>query len=143
MPLYEDASFSRDLYNRRTGATHRGPWISLRNEDGRVYFANLESRETRWFAPRRWFDDWIARVHLRDASGCTPASAADAWRDGCMGVGLFDDRSWYGQRRLPALLARQLVEGGAPYLYEGGMPQYESDHCDSFATHPARVVAAH
>ena len=33
------------------------------------------------------------------------------------------------------------VEGGAPYLYEGGLPQYRPDRLDTWATHGALLVA--
>ena len=128
VPLYEDANGAAFVLNRQTGSVRAATWVSLRTNAGRVYFANLVTRETRWFPPLRWMDDWMSRptVHT-DASGLVPA------RSTCM----FDGQLTRG--RLPFTVARKLVEGGAPYLHERGLPPYATDDYDTHLTHPALV----
>jgi hypothetical protein len=44
----------------------------LRTRDGRAYFANLLTRETRWLPPHLWMRGWVSRLEIDSAS---PASA--------------------------------------------------------------------
>jgi hypothetical protein len=47
------------------------------------------------------------------------------------------DFQYYARELLPLLIARQRVDGGAPYLHEGGgRPQYEPDELDTPETYP-------
>ena len=52
MPLFEDVDNKIFLYHTETGSVRAAPWISLRDEGGCVYLANLVTRETRWFPLR-------------------------------------------------------------------------------------------
>ena len=92
MARFEDDSHNIKLYHRHTDATRIAPWIVLRTLGGRVYFANLVTRVTRWTPPPGWLDGWI--------SFKSP----------------FDSRSWYARQLLPRSLASLQVEGGCPYL---------------------------
>ena len=119
LPLYQDSSFGIILRHELTGATRSAPWISLRTVYGRVFFANLLTRQTRWFPPHRWMDEWIDR-----------GSRLERWMDKWQG-------SVYSRKLLPWSVARMRVEGGAPYLHAYGTPQYRADSFDSTATHPS------
>ena len=55
-----------NLYNVLTGAVRAAPWVALRTSGLTVYFANLITRETRWFPPHRWM---FNRVDLKTANG--------------------------------------------------------------------------
>ena len=52
MPLFEDVDNKSFLYHTKTESVRATPWISLRDEGGSFYFANLVTRETRWLLPR-------------------------------------------------------------------------------------------
>jgi len=91
MACFEDDGHIIKLYHRHTGATRVAPWIVLRTHCGRVYFANLISRATRWTPPPGWLDGWTSFV--------SP----------------FNSRSWYARQLLPRSLACLQVEGGCPY----------------------------
>ena len=93
--LHDDGSRGMTLYHRYTGATRVAPWITLRTPSGRVYFANLVSRVTRWLPPPCWHDDWLSLT--------SP----------------FDPRahSHYTRMKLPPSLAHVQIEGGAPFVH--------------------------
>ena len=63
---YQDAISVVQFINEKTGHVRHGPWISLRAQ-GKIYFANLISRETRWLPPPLWMEGWISR---RPCDGC-------------------------------------------------------------------------
>ena len=109
-----------NLYNELTGAVRAAPWIALRTSGLAVYFANLLTRETRWFPPHKWMEDWISR----------PGSDGDGL--------IFDPSSAIGKRKLPPQLCRLRVEGGSPYLdaQYPSRPQYEPDESDTPDTYP-------
>ena len=88
---------------------------SLRTVYGRVFFANLLTRQTRWFPPHTvgWMNGLIA------------ARRRTKWQG-----------SVYSHKQLPWCVARMRVEGGAPYLHAYGTPQYQADSFDSTATPP-------
>ena len=111
MPLYRDHDHVITLYNKATGASRFAPWLTLRHH-GRVYFANILSRETRWAPPLQWMCDWLSRQ--------SP----------------FDRRSPHARMLLPPSLARMNVDGGAPYLDSIGTPHYDSDSNDSSSSYP-------
>ena len=46
------------------------------------------------------------------------------------------DGTRYARDLLPPSVARRRVEGGAPYLWESGMPGYNPDQLDSALTYP-------
>ena len=99
------------------------PWISLRDEKGCVYLANLVTRETRWLPPRTWMQGWISCPRR------------------CSREGIEIDNPLQASRRftdllLPREIARKHVEGGAPYMHEHGEPQYAPDKDDSEQTYP-------
>ena len=123
-PIFQDSSDRVLLFHRLTGAIREAPWIALRTSGGRAYFANLLTRETRWFPPRLWMEGWLLR----------PFCSAD--RRGCPELHPLFGGTAYGRSLLPPELARQRVEGGAPYLDARGSPQYGPDLCDSSQTHP-------
>ena len=123
-PIYQDSNDRVLLFHRLTGAIREAPWIALRTSGGRAYFANLLTRETRWFPPRLWMEGWLFR----------PLSSAD--RRGCPEPHPLVGGTAYGRSLLPPEFARQRVEGGAPYLDARGSPQYGPDPCDSSRTHP-------
>ena len=126
-PLFEDASHRVLLYHLETGCTRAAPWISLRTQWGCVYFANLITGQTRWLPPPRWMDGWISRP-LADDDG--------------RAVGALLEGTRYGRELLPASIARRRVEGGAPYLWETGMPGYAPDRHDTSLTHPYAPMLA-
>ena len=134
MPIYRDRQDEIHFLNLNTGAVRAGPWISLRTEHGCVFFANLLTRDTRWFPPHQWMDHWIARMQL----------SSDRGRDRIRWVGASgeDDPTIYVRpdvmrHVLDPQLARLCVEGGAPYLHACGMPPYAPDAFDTPDTHPA------
>ena len=116
---YEDAVNRIKLTNLVTGVTRLAPWISLRTTTGQVYFANLSTRETRWFPPHRWMQGWITRQ--------SP----------------FDARSHYSRFKLPSLVGYRQVDGGAPYLDAQGLPQYDRLPSDSDLTYPSVPPGLH
>ena len=124
-PLFEDASHRVLLYHLETGCTRAAPWISLRTQWGCIYFANLITGQTRWLPPRRWMEGWISRP-LADDDG--------------RAVGALLEGTRYGRELLPASVARKRVEGGAPYLWETGMPSYAPDRHDTSLTHPHALM---
>jgi len=128
MPIYRDAESVVLLRHRLTGAVREAPWISLRTAMGGIYFANLVTRDSRWFPPHRWMDGWVTRGH-RAVRGSDTLDQCDPF------VG-----SFYSRSLLPPEISRLRVEGGAPYLHSYGVPQYESDRFDSVHSHP--LVAA-
>ena len=116
-----------ELYNELTGAVRSAPWIALRTSGLAVYFANLLTRETRWFPPHRWMEDWISRPAVCDDERVST---------------VFDPLSVVGKRMLPLSLGRQRVEGGSPYLdaQYPSRPQYEPDNEDTPDTYPIPPV---
>ena len=92
--LHDDDNFRKTLYHRYTGAIRVAPWIALRTPRGRVYFANLVTRVTRWLPPPCWHDGWLS---------CTNP---------------FDPRlhSHYRRMMLPQSLASVQIEGGARFV---------------------------
>ena len=101
LPLYDDAPNKVLIYNRITGATRLAPWIALRDY-GRIYFANLTTRETRWTPPPGWMNGWTS-LH-------SPFTVPTY-----KGNGYTNQFSHYHRQLLPASLARQHVEGGSHY----------------------------
>jgi hypothetical protein len=144
-----EAANSLRLIGKVTGAVRDAPWVSLLSAEGVIYFANLLTRETRWFPPHRWMEGWVSRPPVDAAAGSCWAGApteAEYARQyeafGCYkpehrSVGSFlagrrlDDRDL-----LPQLLARRRVDGGAPYLQARGKPQYPADERDTVLTYP-------
>ena len=57
-----------------------------------IYFANLITRETRWFPPHHWMEGWISR----------PTSSGDD--------AIFDPHSAMGKRMLPRALEHARLE---------------------------------
>ena len=112
LPIYEDCAHRVLLYHRLTGSKREAPWLALRTPDGRVYFANMITCQTRWFPPHRWMDGWISR----------PPDEFDG--------------TMFARNRLPRSVARLRVEGGAPYFHESGRPQYDPDGNDTDHTYP-------
>ena len=113
MVRYRSQQQERDqsLQSVLTGAVRAAPWVALRASGLTVYFANLITRETRWFPPHRWMEGWISRQSI----DCSDA--------------IFDRSSAMGKRVLPFHLGRERVEGGSPYLdaQHPSRPQYEPD----------------
>ena len=134
-PIFRDGTHEVFLVHQQTGAVRSAPWIVLRTRDGRAYFANLLTRETRWLPPHLWMQGWVSRLEVDSASpaGVDIGSMSQALSNS--GRDLPCD--W--RRPLPTLVGRQRVEGGAPYLYEPalGVPQYPPDErWDSQLTYP-------
>ena len=133
--IYRDQVNEVFLVHQQTGAIRNAPWIALRTRDGRAYFANLLTRETRWLPPHLWMRGWVSRLEVGSASpaGADIGSMSQALSSG--GRDLPCD--W--RKPLPTLVGRQRVEGGAPYMYEPalGVPQYPPDErWDSQLTYP-------
>ena len=122
------------LFNTVTGAMREAPWILLRTPDGCKYFANLFTKQTRWLPPHRWMEGWISRRPVTAEEFCndvyplTFAEIAERPRK--------PDRPHDSRAPLLGLMCRQRVDGGAPYLYESGKPQYEPDEFDTPLTYP-------
>jgi len=126
MVIFHDADHEVLLRHKLTGAVRDAPWVSLRTDEGRIFFANLVTRETRWFPPHRWMEGWISREqHI--LPGLPTSSVLYT---------SFDERGMYGRNLLPQELSRFRVDGGAPYLHSYGCPQYPSDKSDSPLTYP-------
>jgi hypothetical protein len=124
LPIFEDAHHECMLMHCLTGAVRSAPWVSLRSEHGELYFANLISRQTRWFPPRLWMEGWIMRASMDPFYGQQPHPLGfEMWRGHLRDV-------------LPLDLGRLRVEGGAPYLGASGQPQYPPDEYDSCLTYP-------
>ena len=127
-PVYSDRQGRVCLYHAETGAVREAPWVCLRTSDGRTFFANLVTHETRWFPPHRWMESWISRP-FNDEHGVLCDSLFEGHR--------------LGQLLLPLVLARQRAECGAPpLLYERGVPQYQADGDDTPDTHPLACQTA-
>ena len=78
-----------------------------------MYFANLTTRDTRWIPPHLWMDGWVARRPMDiTTAGTHPFEHLEATQT-------FDDKT-----PLVGRYERESVHGGAPYLYERGLPQY-------------------
>ena len=120
LPLYQDCSHTVLLRHELTGAIREAPWISMRDEFGCVYFANLVTKRTRWFPPHLWMDGWVSR--------------SDCVQDGHLERCDIFDR--YSRKLLPPLESRLCVEGGAPYLHSYGLPRYSRDGADTADTFP-------
>jgi hypothetical protein len=140
LAIYRDAQHTIDLRHELTGAVRAAPWISLRTAHGRIFFANLVSRETRWFPPHLWMESWLSRAqHTVDSQDDTGAEvrvlvSSDSHQH---------DRSLppprslaYTRWLLPPAEARRRVEGGAPYFHSGGPPRYGADEWDTEETYP-------
>jgi hypothetical protein len=130
VPIWEDASDEIGLYNRETGAVRNAPWVSLRTASGCVYFANLTTRDTRWFPPHRWMEDWQTRPGFA-LNGYPPhVGASPTWGSP------FAECPAFARALLPMEIARLRVDGGAPYSDACGLPQYEADKLDTALTYP-------
>jgi len=118
IPLYNDSKNSIQLQHRETGAVRDAPWVSLRTDGGRVYFANLLTWHTRWLPPDGWMNGWVRRVDVESLAACS-SSRNEQWEI---------STEQYCIR----------VDGGTPYLYEPeqGLPQYKADKHDSPCTFP-------
>jgi hypothetical protein len=116
IPLFDDSSNRVRLYHRETGAVRDAPWISLRTPGGCVYFANLVTRLTRWFPPRHWMEGWVSRPHSNWSGHSQAATGSPLCRSECCPS--------YSRGMLPISIARQRVDGGAPYLDGRGQPQW-------------------
>lgn len=124
LPIYLDTSHSILLRHELTGATRSAPWVSLRTMCGVIYFANLVTRQTRWFPPHLWMEGWVRRKLWMRA--CSQQDVDEtAW-----------DNTVYSRRALPLHVGRLRVEGGAPYLHSYGEPAYPSDDYDTPETYP-------
>ena len=117
MPIYEDCEHRVLFYHRLTGSIRIAPWLALRTVDGCVCFANMVTRETRWFPPHLWMEGWISRPSL-------PLTLDEF------------TGTVYARSRLPVSVARKRVEGGAPYFHDSGRPPYDPDDTDSKLTYP-------
>ena len=126
MPIFRDRRQQILLLNLDTGALREAPWISLRTDDGATFFANLFTRETRWFPPHLWMEGWVERCTIIDRGrGPTQLSCSS-----------LDERSPLLRSMLDIKSGRMRVEGGAPYMHECGLPQYQPDEDDTLDTHP-------
>ena len=112
IPLFEDCNHTIKLYNKLTGCTRNGPWISLRTDYGRIYFANLHTRHTSWFPPHTWMRNWLTRQ--------SP----------------FEPNTPLGRMIYPREISRLHVDGGSPYLDSIGTPAYPRDTYDTNQTYP-------
>ena len=127
MPIFHDHDHRVLLLNLDTGAVRGAPWISLRTDDGCTFFANLDTRETRWFPPHHWMEGWVSRATLLvDNRGPSRICCEH-----------LSEQSPLTRHMLDPLAARMCVEGGALYLHERGLPQYQPDRDDTASTHPA------
>lgn len=127
LPLFEDCENKVFLFNSETGCVRAAPWISLRTSNGCVFFVNLVTHQTRWLPPCRWMEDWVSRPSVIEAEN--------------RGYGTPLDGTRHARDLLPPSAARRRVEGGAPYLWESGLPGYARDHLDSPLTYPPNAAA--
>jgi hypothetical protein len=131
--LRNDAAGDALLLCRTTGLLRGAPWISLCDVNGCVFFANVQTRQTRWFPPNRWWTDMISRpghepwTRDRNAPPMLGDSVADT---------LLVRRHPLMRDFLGIATARTMVEGGSPYLGEFGKPQYARDLLDTGETYP-------
>ena len=127
--LFRDADNSVHFAHTATGAVREAPWLVLRTPGGVAYFCNLISRESRWLPPPLWMQGFISRRPYARLQG---ADRYDILRGA--------DRTFFTtiDQRAPlvGMLGRERVEGGAPYLLEGGKPQYSPDAFDTPHTYP-------
>ena len=93
--LRDDGDHGMMLYHRDTGATRLSPWIALRTRGGRVYFANLVTRATRWLPPPGWHSGWTSLSSPFDRK----------------------KHSYYTRSLLPESFARLQIEGGAQFVH--------------------------
>jgi len=114
--LFDDAVNCVQLVNRLTGAVRNAPWISLRTDFGCVYFANLVTRQTRWFPPRRWMEGWVSRPHSNSTGRSDLPTGSPLCRTMCCPS--------YSRGMLPVSAARLRVDGGSPYLDGQGQPPW-------------------
>ena len=121
VPLFEDCESKVLMLHTETGCVRSAPWISLRNAYGCVFFVNLITHQTRWLPPRRWMQDWVSRPSINE--------------DG-RAYGMALEGTRFTRDLLPPLVSRLRVEGGAPYLWESGLPTYASDEHDTRLTYP-------
>ena len=141
------------LLNVKTGAVRAAPWICLRDDDAKPYFANLITGVTQWLPPDGWMDGWVTRLY-RPLTGkqvsvqqgkVTIPSDELKWNvfQGTASLeGTTDAREGYTGRgcmlKCLGIEMRLRVEGGAPYRYrrEHGKPQYPPDWFDTKQTYP-------
>jgi len=136
MLLRGDADGRLLLMSRTTGAVREAPWVSLLSTTGVVYFANLTTHETRWLPPHRWMEGWCLRARFTAAALSHVDAARSVGKPWTPSVVHNQGRRIDDRDVLPQGVARRLVEGGAPYMLDGGEPQYEPDEDDSPATYP-------
>ena len=124
--LFSDSDNEVTLLHQQTGVVRDAPWIALRTRDGRIFFANLVTRVTRWLPPHRWWEDFVSRPQAPTFS-----------RARCPGVAQDPNSLPCDPRRpLPLAIARQRVEAGAPYMHESGAPQFPPDAGETQLTYP-------
>ena len=121
VPLFEDCESKVLMLHTETGCVRSAPWISLRTAYGCVFFVNLITHQTRWLPPRCWMQDWVSRPSINE--------------DG-RAYGMVLEGTRFTRDLLPPLVSRLRVEGGAPYLWESGLPTYASDEHDTRLTYP-------
>ena len=98
MAIFHDADHEVLLRHKLTDAIRDAPWISLRtDEQGRIFFANLVTRETRWFPPHRWMEGWISREQCAAVQACGSLRATKPFI--ILRRSSFDDRGPYGRVR--------------------------------------------
>ena len=121
LPLFEDCESKVLMLHTETGCVRSAPWISLRTAYGCVFFVNLITHQTRWLPPLRWMQDWVSRPSINE--------------DG-RAYGMALEGTRFTRDLLPPLVSRLRVEGGAPYLWESGIPTYARDDHDTRFTYP-------
>ena len=136
LPEYHDFNHVILLRHRLTGAVREAPWISLRTPSGQIYFANLMTRDTRWFPPHRWMDGWVTRNQDCPDGNYPGPVRADAFDNSNLG------HASYSRYLLPTDICRLRVEGGAPYLHSYGTPQYNADRFDCCQTYPMMLIGS-
>ena len=127
-PIFHDRQHYILFRNLQTGAMREAPWISLRTADGLIYFANLITRETRWFPPHLWMAGWVARSTVIRPDSFRQNEAFSSCRPDALSS---------ATQVLDPYIARLCVEGGAPYkaVYMSAAPRSMDPTCTTRATH--------
>ena len=129
---FTDCTAHVTMHCTLTGATRYGPWVSLRDDCGCVFYANLCTRLTRWFPPPRWMCDWLSRAP-DPATAELPVTCFSSHD-----VEKYDPRSPFARGRLPQAEARLRAEGAAPFLCSGrDRPHYPREETDTPQSYPA------